>query len=672
MFHPGQEIKLSPKLAEGLGAELCGYVQDLEDDHKPLFNDYDVYRDWYEARPFQKRRNSPFPGASNIVVPLIQVAVDNLVTRHFFKLHTPRRTWVGSTENENWKEFADPVVDHLNWEARHTYDIRLPTIDWLHDGLNLGQAYLGLRYESRYGHRFVPGARGQRALRRILLSRGPVIDFIPPEQLLKHRDLPLQDSDIVVRQSLMTWNDLVVRTQHPTAPWDPDAVVGSEHFAGVDGITQKLLRGNREREGVRPSDQGDLHDVRQAWVNWSSIQVLGRSAGFDADRELKADPKDIPVPLVVTFHRLSRQILRVTAHPYFFSHWPFYEVNFRRRPGRGNGAGIAKRLEHMQRSASTSVNQAHDAVTISNSIRFVTTNPELARRRYRPEEPILVGNLSSQAPEIMFPALPKIITPDLAMVNLSERIAERQTGVTDPTSGRETRMGGHPAPATTTLTLLETAETQSAIALLLARKGMSQVGEDILTLYQQFDTDENGRLTRIHGAEDAEKMRAFFFPQDPEGFLEPVAGNLNMDIFALSETLNPDAERQRTIVVSQMTQNYFANLTRLTMLMADPRVDPLTKQVALQSMQSLTESQKRFLESSDIDDIESYIMKVQDDRAQDQQLLGGLLTQLQDAAAGQPAGPPAGAAPLAGLAGVPGNGAAGPPGVAGAPGGARL
>lgn len=163
----------------------------------------------------------------------------------------------------------------------------------------------------------------------------------------------------------------------------------------------------------------------------------------------------------------------------------------------------------------------------------------------------------------------------------------------------------------------------------LLRRTASRLVTAIATMYQLFDTDPDGRIVRVLGQRDGAKVREWLFPRD-----ETIFGNIELQLKSVDETLNPDVERQRAAMVMQMTQNYAANGLQLIALAENQQAPPGTREAALKVFESLTNAYRIFLEASDIDEIERFVVNLQQQEQSREQLFTQLRGVLQEAAGG--------------------------------------
>ncbi len=655
MASVGQDLtpRFSSKELMRLGGLLTEETHQLESDHGMMFDDVRVWWSWYEATPQERIKSVPWHRASNTVVPIIRTAADTLTSRYFEVLQSSRtRLWSGRSENSEIAEtYLDDVLRFVNRAARTEIDTVFPIYDWLHEMVVIGTGVLQLNWERQ--SRFLK--LNDRKPQEVVLHDGPVLRHIPAERILWHPNQPLSESEMVTTQAFLSWTDLV-RSQQ-TLGWRPDAIDATKQHRHDQGSPAAEVQEEKDRRmGVeRTLSTRGLYDIRTAWVDWPWMRDVG-GVNEKVIAPEDADGSRTFVPLVVEFCPDSKQVFRVLASPYtMLRDWPFFETYLTRKAGQPRGIGMAKKMEHFQRAITTQVNQSIDMVTLSNAMPFTTTDPKFTRRRLQPGVGLYVGTHDTVQPL----QISKLIGPDIAIAQLLMTMAERDSGVNDPLLGRESRMGGHPSPATNFLGMLQQSRSRSFSTEFMLGHQFSRVGEAIAALYQAFGTDEDGKIRRVFGAGDAARIEEWLFPEN-----ELLVGTIEFQTTALSAEDNPQQRMNKAITIAQMTQNYFGAILRVLPVLESGQVGEGTKQAILKSIEVLGKTHQSFLESADFDDAQEMIFRLQQQGAQDAAALQQLAGLLQQAG---PTGPAAagpgslapGALPLAGLAGVPSRGANG-------------
>jgi hypothetical protein len=615
MILPGQNLAkgLPKKVLEGLGVEISLIIDDLEQQYQPLFKDIATWWKNYEAIPKNPgAKNYPFKGASNVVVPVIRIMVDAAVNRAYGTIHGHgRRIWSASTENE---DFERPVKDVGRWinhaGSNNDFNMRLTAYDWLLEMHALGSSVVGLNWRRDDRWVYAP-TRGSRTLQpvRVHFARGAFPQHIPRENILWDTNFLIQEAPAVVREHTYTWSQLRNFSDLDDS-WLREAIESIRGKGEPQGPSQAVKREKEGQDSKNPNDPATLrhtHDVREVYLDWPMLNSMGWEGQDIATPGEEKFGTPSP-PIVVTLDRNTKTILRLIAQPYNLPYKPFFDIFYRKRSGRGHSVGIGKKLEHMQVAMTTSLNQALDARTRANSIWATTNRKDFLSTEIDPAHPIYRPNEGAFEPLNLSTA----IFDDMRLGTFIWTLAERDTGQSDPALGRETRQGGHPSPATSTLALLEQSNLMSGTTKELVRLQYSRLGEAIAALYQQFETNEDGRLERVLGVGDAAQVQKFIFPTDP------MFGNITFDMVAYSENFNPDTEMKRAVLVSQMNTNYWAfvlrvmqSIAQIPQMQAPPQLQAAMLQGAVQSIKGQTKAHLRFLEAGDVDDLEQFVLQLE-------------------------------------------------------------
>jgi len=676
---PGDNLPLSEPDREKLGHELSDLVADFENQQRLRLRNIHVQWSWYEAKPLLETRSDPWEGASNIVVPIIRTAADATAARYYSATLGTGKIWVGSTQNDEFEDYVIPVQDFLNQVARREMHLESAIRDGIYEMCVVGSAHWGLRWVQREKVIFTPGTKGtsrtksKPSRQRVILSRGPVLDHIPLERIIYDTNYTAWEAPVISKQAFFTYPEMLAMASQKY--WDEEAVerVRNRSIANSSLPSVEVFLEKRNRAGSPLSDTPEPylpHDIREVHVDWPFLKGLN----LESLRYLEnsGDPDEVTLlPIIATVHMETKEVMRAIAKPYYIPDNPFYSAHFRKRPGSSDSPGLAKLLDHIQHGVTTIVNQSIDAVTFGNSIMGVTTDPKLQNARFSPSKMVLVN----AGADVQFPAIGKAIQPDLALIGLLTSVGERVANVSDPQLGRDVKMGGHPSPATSTMALLHENNMLHRMGIQELRWAVSRIGMDVATLFQQFETDEDGHITRAIGEADARMVKQWLFPRDM-----PIYGNLELDLSSLSESMNPEASRMAAMQVDQATTNHFARILQFLQVAVNPQAHPLLKEAALSGAKVATLSFKRILQSSEVDDPEKFQFNLAEAMQHAQQQIEQLSRLTQAGGQGQggppgpggpvaPGAPPGSLPPNPGM--LPGGGmvppGAGPPGQAGPP-----
>lgn len=599
MPQPGDPIPLSDAQRTALGHNLVDVLGELEREHAVYFKDISRWWDWYHAVPDVPVRSEPWPGASNLVVPVIAMQADAMVARMVLQIFGTGKLWIGTTENSKWSPILASIFEFLNYSSRK--GMGADTFDHVEPALVeqqvIGRAYLYQTWDNRERWIVPPNSKKPQL---VSIGAGPKLTHIPQERVLAMRDVPIHESDLVAIQSHFTWNALTREAKRND--WSSDAMALIEGHSGLVGPAARIREERRRRQGLTPTEtirSLQPHDVREVWVDYPFVALLDRSLrGISGVRFQEHEADEVTVPIVVTLHPQTREVLHARYSPYLLDRWPIYEI-VRKRGGTREemGRGLAKDLEHPQRGISTVVNQGIDSVTFGNSLKVFTSDRDLEGKRWVPNK----LNYTTDVNRIKEMTGAKNVASEIAIANILQAVSERIGGQPDPALGREIRQGGHPQPATNFLGLIQQSQITSSRSVVDVRRALSKIGEHRAVLYQQFERNRNGWISRVFGEEDAPNIMRWL--DSPE----PLIGQITFDVHALSEIHNPDAERQKAVVIDQMVTNHYGIVAQFLQAMENPQTPPSVKAALQKAVEAKGQSLINFLEASDIDDIDQYV-----------------------------------------------------------------
>lgn len=588
---PGQDISIPRDDEDRLASWLSEQITHLEMVNGPLVRNISTWWEWHAAKPLEKERNFPFKGASNVVIPLIRTHSDGIAARYNNSMFATEDFLMAKPRNEDTKELLRETVRFLNMAGNgNDFDWFVPLGGVLNEVVPIGGSILSLEYGRKTRDLLVPGEGGRvRKLEKVTMSEGPVLRHTRRENWLWDPHYSISDAPVVANQALLSEAD--VRMLLPDTPQEKLQKVFQTPSAGGYTAGTRTTRAQLQST-TQDLFNSKLYDIREVRVVVPAL----RGAGLRFMQDIGKDR--LFLPLIITYHPDTQTILRIIAHPYLTPGWTLYEFNY--RPDK---IGLCKRFEHLQRGATTVINQMFDSNTLANSISLVTTDNKVYQQGFTPARPIKVDQIEDV--DVISTAGLKNHTPDIALFNLIMSVAERESGVNDPTLGRETRLGGHPSPASSTAMLLSESRDRDRATLRRFRRTVGRVAEDIVTLYQQFQVQGSGRIERMVGSSDGAKVEEFLFSNDPASLLG------TFDIRAISESQNPEAERQRGIFVMQATASFYTQVLQALQVATQAQQQGSTPmvQVALRSIQALQESFSEVLQASEVDNIEQYLLE---------------------------------------------------------------
>lgn len=594
--YPGDQISLDDQQREQLGRVLMDLIIAHEAGHAEQTKRVDIAWDLYKGKPKHERRTDPFPDSSNVVLNLVRLHSDALSSRLFNSVFATRDLLSYVRGDERLGNGPSKTTRWLN-RAFNDNDVETsrPMLGWFREGVPVGEGVLQFGWGQKVQHFIDPASvrnRGKAKIQRVETHNGPTLQWVPRRCIMWQPGKALTESEWVIKQTTMTFAQLMRQTQAARGAWIKSAVDKIKGHSSLLPSTRGYRMGNHTFRVPGP-DQFREYDIREVWISLPMLPNWGLNI-FNASMD-----KFVAPALVVHLHRDTGTVLNVMAQPYAITSWPFLDFSFRGEGSEEDG-GVAMMLQHMQAAGTTLLNQAIDCITIANSMIGVTNQRELLDKKLAPNRWMFVSDPSDAAVRTL--QLPKLVAPDVQLLSLVMQFAERLV----PAFDREGRSGGHPSPATSTLALLAESKETLQTTLKMIRGRISRWAEDTTALYQQYNSPKQlfQRIARSEGEDDAREIMQFMATQGgaPVGY----------DLRALTEELNPEAARNRAVLVDQATANFYGRALQLAQVLMQPQTGPSTPmgQIAVKFLSATAEAYREILDSADVDDIERFLLDI--------------------------------------------------------------
>lgn len=387
-------IKLSEDEAERLRKRLIEMVLEAEDFHSEWAQLHDSYLRSYLTMPEFRVKNDPWPGASNVFIPLTRVVVDGILAQEYDAMFSnePFGKVVGFEE----QDLRDAeLLTRFYFEYVYTKVIPFRELanDFLFDNTVDGTSAVKPRWD-----------RDRYLKRQIVVDQIPrfaevesgdllgvpatvpvlegVDEVVREDVLIESRDVPRLDITDMVRlfvapdtgtslqwpdcrwyfqEQHLTWEELVERRRHGYSNIDEDL----KAVMSPKGLTE-MERTQRRQENLSESDEEKTARVLEFYMRWplpfsaldDTKQVSGKAGDEDSYWE----------EIVVTFLWDTKKVSRIVPLTRIYPDGlrPHIDNRFSRRPRFFYGLGIPAKLRHLQEMINSAYNQMIDYGTLQN------------------------------------------------------------------------------------------------------------------------------------------------------------------------------------------------------------------------------------------------------------------------------------------------------------------
>jgi len=619
--HPGAPVPLTEVELKKLEQYLWNQLEEGYEEHLELEARLREWNRAYDGDPRERRRTFPWPGAANIEIPVIGIAVDSIAARLLNTIYSVEPFWTVRPLRKEVDKIAKPTEHYLDWSRKVEYNLYKQTKTWCIEVIKHGWGWLKFGWEVYSVHDWVVGSNGEPEPRTYVVRRPSVYHVLNMDMITQ----PGVEDDLVsewlCHRVRLTDNQLLMRKIDNLYEYVDEMIKTKEDNTRV----HEMLASSKTAGYTREERLNTLYEFNVDWP---------------------FGPEGAPTAMLVTFHREIKKIVRVIFNPYGFRNYE--KAKFIEREGRLEGFGVAKRLAQLQEGISTIHRQQVDNATVANTRFFLGRKGVV-----RPGTQIWPARfLTVNDPERDIKALQLgDIYPSMRALEVSElSYAERASGVSDYQLGRESQVAGSRATATGTLALIQEGNRRFDLNVRDLRDVLSQVGRRVLEINQRFRP--RGAVYFVEGEDGVWVEQVLSLPA------EFSASKLAVELTASTATINREVEKQSLIGLLGVVTNYYQQLMQLGMLVVNPQAPPELKALGVKMAQGAKLLMDRIVQSFDVKSIDTVVPTLAAE-AVNEQLTGAFGGGGAGGQGGAGSPPGGGVDPrMAAILGAAGNGAA--------------
>lgn len=533
----------------------------------------------YLAEPATRVKTFPWKGAANLVVPLIGITVDSIVARIVNTIFAMEPFWRVTPLTLDYKEHARPAEDFLDWSRKTEFDWYKTIKTWVIEVVQCGTSWIKTPWEIQNYITYQPNRSGS----------------FDPVQVVRRRPNPQHVLDVdIIRQCGIL--------DERQAEWM------AHRFRLTDTQTY-----SRFMDGMWAADsERDIEDIIQ---NKEMIRVnedifsLGCCEGKEAKPRLNTfyeiyakmrlpGSKDKMIhDMVITYHHPTKKIVRAIYNPIAWGERIFVKGRFIEVLGRSKGLGIAKQLKYLQDEISTIHCQQLDNSTIANTRFFLGKRGRIKDgTRVWPGRVLTTPDPSKDLVPIQ---MGDIYQSMRALEQSVLAYAERRSGVSDYSLGRESSVIGDRATATGTLAIIQEGNRRFDLNVRDLRDALGDAGRLILQLNQQFRPQGTAYFVQGDKGELTEEI--LNLPQ------EYIAHKLAVELQATTATINRQVEQQGLTALLGILMQHLQVGQQAAMMVANPQVPAEMKEFTVNAAKGITDLVKRISQTFDQRDLDALV-----------------------------------------------------------------
>lgn len=551
--------------------------------HSDYFEELRLLRRAIKAKPNTRVKTFPWPGASNIVVPLIRIAGDAVKARIVNTLLAPKPFWIctAAAPSSRYAPYARPVQNFMDWAVNNDLKIE----DWV-DAIADQVVYLGkcpvkVSYKEVVKKVRTYNRKTRQAEDKIkTVASAPWVEPILLENWLE----PWGIGDPLSKP----WSSQqVFKRAGDLKEMEKQGLIKNSSKV-MDLILQSLPADVQERD--------ELH--RLTWAETEIATLYETHCQYDIDDD------GFQEELIVLWSYRGEGIPLYVKYNFFFHgnrphHLFFY---MRDSDNRSTGDGLAQMLWPLQEALSTFVNQRTDNITIANT-RFFKGKKGVVKKgdAIWPGKVMLMDEPST---DLMAEKLGDVSPQSFQHESIIRDYAERLSGISDPQLGRE--FDNPRVAATTTLSILQEGNRRFDMIVRLMRKEFSIIGQRTFQLYQQFGV--RVKIEDILSPEDELYVRELL-DESPEA----VEQNFLVQVNTSTATENLETQRQGMTQLYTTIVGFYQEVNTVAAnVIANPQIPEPLKDLIIEMADKSYNILKEIVISYNITNPDDYLANVGD------------------------------------------------------------
>lgn len=536
----------------------------------------------YEAKPAEERKSFPWDGACNLVVPVAATAVETVFTRITGALFGAHDLYAGRARSAKWVEVVEPMTNWLNWVNDNVFDAYRIYSRWILSGIKYGTSVLKVPWVRHVRQINYAEASGGVVSEEVVIHDGPRPEFIPLEDFFWSADAnatqDIQNCEWVAQRFYQTWKQL--KEGELSGDYENvDLIQASKRTQFKDSETDM-----QEATGDQPDTPTDY----ELWELWGSYP-MGDTGSL--------------AEIVVTIHQDTQTVLRAVYNFYRHQERPFHVIRHFPRENSLLGIGLVEMLKDIQEEVTAIHRGRIDNATLANSKIYARTKgAKVNFDDIYPGAIIDVENKDDLTPFDMGAEHNTLLMEEQHTIT----VGEKRSGVSDYSVGRESSAIGSRATATSTMALIQEGNRRFQFLIREVRKVITDIGHQIVSLYQQFAPDSTVMFELFTEKDAALIQQMMKLPP------EISRSNILIDVKALDETNNKEIQQQAYMMMIKVLQETYMNIGNAFMLLSNPEAPEPVKGLALQGSKAASKLIERLLESFDFKDAETFSPNVEE------------------------------------------------------------
>ena len=596
----GCPVKLNKKVGgvtvlDGLKSYISQQLEDAEKGQSALIQKITDWNLRYKGN--KEKKNYPFEGCANLVVPMTRWLTDTVVVRVLDVIFSTKKVWMVEAKKKEFIGIDRQLEDALDWWQRSIVHFRKKIYPALLQCIKIGKGVVKIEFVrkkktiTRYAS---PEEEADKSIKKYVTADGRKVVKIPKIVYEGCDVFPIDRQDFIISADSSTIEDAdIVGFRFPSSLQEIKYKVKQKlYLKEAEAIgteaqpDEKQDKANAEHKDLTPQS------YEKPWLTelWLKYDV-------DGDGE----PDDI----VVTYHKETGTICRAIYNPMFYGFRPFEDFTFYPIEYSFDGDGTCAILEHLQEEMDSLHNQRLDRMNQINSMQVIIGPGMSEDQDYKthPGKIWKADDIETAMREVRYSdVLPSSFNEE----GLLNSYAEKSVGVTPGVMGIPS--SDRPVFRETSLNLQE-ANKKFKLGIENIFRDLEKVGMTVLEMFAQFQPT----WTYMEPQKGKYVSKTVDFP------FEYLRDGLNVKLTASGDEINTDTRLERNIQMYNMLSDFYTKQAGVIGAIATPEVPPLLKLYMFQTLGTGSVLMRRILEDAGYTDAEELVQDPTNPKGKDEQ-----------------------------------------------------
>ena len=634
------DLKLSDETRDAITLYLFDELKNCKTARQGAKDVWEDIQSLYEQLDVPEKKNTPFEGAANVMIPIIPTYVEQLHARLMDTVYTPEDTYsVKPTRDELFK-YAIAVRRWLTWAGENELNEEQVDYSALMELLKLGTMAEKVVYIRQDVVNTVWNSATEEweTVVERMKDNPEYIHVSITDLFWQMHARHIDESEWKMHRIRLSWNEIKLRVAEKR--YDEKFVEEIRQWYETKQTDQQ--EGSSDIIGIQPAPFYEF-ELYECWFRYPLKIADGGDHPADEGSNIQTELTDLPVRLQAVFHESSQTLLQIKYNTFPLGLDPIEVMPFVGRELQVLGIGIGHMALPFQIEVTAMHNQRLDNATVVNSVSFkykadARIPIELP---LRPGGGIPVDDMDDiEAFAIGTKGDSTIDAEKHSLQVLQERIGIREIALDDAALAK--------APATTTLAILQEKGRRLDNVLRQIRRFKKRMILKAVLLYQAYYPrekleplfGENGNLV----VEMLDGLSA-----------QQIWDSMGINISATTSATSRELEKRSKMEMFNVLLAYYDKFANYTLQAADPNMPPVLAAVLTKMGEGLTRFVDELMSDFNLYGRREYLINIQQ-----------IVAETQAVAEQQSAGAGAGAAggavpPTAVPAASQGAAAGGPP-----------